>query len=193
MEFKEILISEYLNISSRLQSSHSEAIVLFTNADDAKMILGETIKLRQNRTWIGSDGWSTSDMVYQSLPYVPGKILGVTCKTIKMANFVSHVKEIINHPEISDGFLGHALKNESAPMSVNDTQNCITRKCLMDFIDNYNSYEPYTVYLAVKFISEAVQRIIKTNQIDFPLSLVRKFQPYLSSFYPKVFKLKLWF
>ncbi|XP_062863979.1 G-protein coupled receptor family C group 6 member A-like [Trichomycterus rosablanca] len=168
VEFKEIISDPSKDVDklgNLLQNSRAEAIVLFTNAENAQMILNKTITLGINRTWIGSDAWSTSNTML-NLPYIPGRILGITCKRNMMSDFVTYVKQIINQTRMSEGFL-KLLNDTSATMPVNDGQNCVSQKCLMDFIDKYDSYEPYTVYLAVKFISHALQSLLKSTNTDF--------------------------
>uniref|UniRef100_W5L1F0 G-protein coupled receptor family C group 6 member A n=2 Tax=Astyanax mexicanus TaxID=7994 RepID=W5L1F0_ASTMX len=182
VEFKEILPdnfsenrSEFIKLQRKLSSWRSEAIVLFTNPTNAKIIMQEVISADKSRTWIASDAWSTSQEIL-NLENLPdsASILGITCKSPDVPGF----SEYMSNLQITNtSFLYNLLSESSFRSEQTDdqncssltlnNQNCINKTSLINFINN-TSYEAYSVYMAVNIIAHGLKNISNYSQADFP-------------------------
>lgn len=189
-EFKIILpedfsqnVSKYTDIFKTLNSSRAEAIVLFTHDINAEIILKEAIKDGANRTWIASDAWSTSKRIL-NLDNLSksGRILGVTCKRENVSNFSEYMEQLINQSNENSSFFHNLLsktclteaKDQNCSSFASNTENltglnCISKKCLIDFIKQDRSYEPHSVYMAVNIVAQGLKSVLQEfNSTHFP-------------------------
>ncbi|KAL7873389.1 hypothetical protein AOLI_G00124600 [Acnodon oligacanthus] len=192
VEFKVILPADFsqnstfTELENTLANTRAEAIVLFTKETNAKVILKKAIMAGLNRTWIASDAWSTSKDILE-LEHLSkcGRIFGITCKRNKVPGFMEYMDGFTNQSNTSGSFF-HTLLSEnpfcstepqdqncssfaSNPVNQAGGQNCIFKKCLMDFIREDQSYEPYSIYMAVNVIAQGLESLLqKYNGTHFP-------------------------
>ncbi|XP_076834027.1 G-protein coupled receptor family C group 6 member A-like isoform X2 [Brachyhypopomus gauderio] len=187
VEFKEILPADFLSnnnfqedLKKKLNLWKSEAIVVFTQSSYVEVILKTTIALGINRTWIASDAWATSRELLSLVNLkLSGRILGITCKSNKVPGFVEYMNQFVNQNSTGASFFQKLLlkypfcpneEQDCASFASNPiNQSCVIKKCLMDFIEKYESYETYTVYMAVNIIAQALKILLQnTNSTRFP-------------------------
>ncbi|XP_036449716.1 G-protein coupled receptor family C group 6 member A-like [Colossoma macropomum] len=193
VEFKVILPADFsqnnstfTELEDALAKTRAEAIVLFTKETNAKIILKKAIKAGLNRTWIASDAWSTSkDILELENLSKCGRIFGITCKRNEVPGFMEYMDQFINQRNMSASFFHNLLSKNpfcstgpqdqncssfaSNPVNQAGGQNCINKKCLMDFIKEDESYEPYSVYMAVNVIAQGLKSLLqKYNGTHFP-------------------------
>ncbi|XP_017549834.1 G-protein coupled receptor family C group 6 member A-like isoform X1 [Pygocentrus nattereri] len=192
VEFKIILPADFSQNSTFTELEHTlaktraEAIVLFTKETNAMVILKKAIMAGLNRTWIASDAWSTSKDILE-LEHLSkcGRIYGVTCKRNEVPGFMEYMDQFINQSNTSGSFFHNLLSKNpfcstepqdqncssfaSKPVNQAGGQNCIYKKCLMDFIREDQSYEPYSIYTAVNVIAQGLESLLqKYNGTHFP-------------------------
>ncbi|XP_017549835.1 G-protein coupled receptor family C group 6 member A-like isoform X2 [Pygocentrus nattereri] len=199
VEFKIILPADFSQNSTFTELEHTlaktraEAIVLFTKETNAMVILKKAIMAGLNRTWIASDAWSTSKDILE-LEHLSkcGRIYGVTCKRNEVPGFMEYMDQFINQSNTSGSFFHNLLSKNpfcstepqdqncssfaSKPVNQAGGQNCIYKKCLMDFIREDQSYEPYSIYTAVNVIAQGLESLLqKYNGTHFPAWMVTQF------------------
>ncbi|XP_066510748.1 G-protein coupled receptor family C group 6 member A-like [Hoplias malabaricus] len=189
VEFKLILPADFSpshptlpEIRKNLRSWRSEAIVIFTEESNAKIILREAVNSGVNRTWIASDAWSNSlDILNLENLSKCGRIFGVTCKKNTVPGFLEYMEEFINQANTNGSFLSEspfcppgAKENLSCSSFVSDPenqrngQNCIEKTCLLGFFKKFESYEAYGVYMAVNIIAQGLKIVLQDyNGTDF--------------------------
>ncbi|KAI4872246.1 hypothetical protein NFI96_034396, partial [Prochilodus magdalenae] len=190
VEFKLILPADFsanhsmlTELEQILASSRAEAIVLFTKESNAMTVLEKAIKTKVKRTWIASDAWSTSqDILELKNLQECGKILGITCKRNKVPGFLEYMEDFITRSNTSFSFFHNFSSSPfcstgsqdqdcssftSDPVNQTGGQNCINKKCLIDFIKQDQSYESYSIYMAVNVIAQGLKSLLQ-NGTHFP-------------------------
>ncbi|XP_072546570.1 G-protein coupled receptor family C group 6 member A-like [Salminus brasiliensis] len=192
IEFKEILPADFsknhlvfTELQKKLSSWRAEAIVLFTKASNAKIILEEASSVNASRTWIASDAWSTAkDIINLDKLSNSVRILGITCKRHKVPGFSDYMTHFLNQENMNGSFFCNLLSlcpfcttqpnNQTCPLFASEAENMpykqhFNRTSLIDFIHQDESYEAYSVYMAVNVIAHGLKSLLENNNVThFP-------------------------
>lgn len=182
IDFVEILDGDFDRNTSKTQeklrellgmitNSSAEVIIMFTSDTNAAIILKGAINDKLNRTWIASDTWSTSTDI-SSMPGIQlaGQVFGFIFKKHEVPGFEDYVTSMFNATNSTSFLSGITLcsnkseenkrNNCSLTSSQTGSQQCLSLRCLISYIDQDESY---SIYLAVQVIVEGLRGLLKCD------------------------------
>ncbi|XP_030642341.1 G-protein coupled receptor family C group 6 member A-like [Chanos chanos] len=182
VEFKIVLPADFeknnatlSTVLDKIQNSYTEAIVIFTIEQNVRRIFEGAIERGINKTWIASDAWSTSKYVCK-MPNIQkvGRVIGVTIKRNKVPGFDEYLGHLASKENFNSTFLyeyltnysmcvGLSSQNPNGCLTSGSVKNCVDAQCLQNMYKQDESYEPHSIYLAVKVIAQALKNLLKCN------------------------------
>uniref|UniRef100_A0A8C2XSR3 G-protein coupled receptors family 3 profile domain-containing protein n=1 Tax=Cyclopterus lumpus TaxID=8103 RepID=A0A8C2XSR3_CYCLU len=154
------------DLMSKFNKSSAEAIILFTQEFNVRVILEAAIIHRLNRTWIATGSWSTSKLI-STLPGIErvGEIFGFISKRNEVPGFRDYVISMFNGT--SNTFLEyyqtHCASCSGTPEEDGEglcLPTCGDTSSLANYIDQDKSYN---IYLAVQVIARGLRSLLKCN------------------------------
>ncbi|XP_072136876.1 G-protein coupled receptor family C group 6 member A-like [Mobula birostris] len=152
--------------AEKIMNSSAKVMVAFLRSSAIKELLKILIDNQVNKTWIASDAWSNSRKVASMIQVEKvGTILGFMFKNGTIPNFNEYLKKLVTHPKNTDDFTREffSLSNNSYRSNVSQkctssqsTESCQYSKLTENINDAYN----YCVYLAIKAITHALQKVL---------------------------------
>ncbi|XP_030642074.1 G-protein coupled receptor family C group 6 member A-like [Chanos chanos] len=182
VEFKVVLPADFeknnaaLNtVLDKIQNSYTEAIVIFTHEHNVRRIFEGAIERGIRKTWIASDAWSTSKNI-SKMPNIQkvGRVIGVIIQRNKVPGFDDYLVHLASKKNFHSTFLyeylsnysmcvGLSSQNPNGCLSSGSVKNCVDAQCLQNMYKQDESYEPHSIYLAVKVIAQALKNLLKCN------------------------------
>ncbi|XP_072911575.1 G-protein coupled receptor family C group 6 member A-like [Hemitrygon akajei] len=147
--------------ADKIMNSSAEVMVAFIRSSDIKTLFEILIDYQVSKTWIASDAWSNSKNVASKIQAEQvGNILGFTFKNGTIPNFNEYLKKLVTHTTKSDDFTQEFfrdLKNNDSgsQMTESDQYSKIT--------ENINDAYNYCVYLTIKAITHALQKVLNCD------------------------------
>ena len=151
-----------------IRNSTAEAIILFTQESNVKLVLEAAIQRNLNRNWIASDTWSNSSEI-KELPGIKtiGSFFGIAFKSHVVAGFAEYVSSMVGKTTSNPLWEYHELNHppcssEQKKPHCSLTQNqCMDVTCLVRYIYWDLSLN---IYLAVEVIANALSRLMKCDR-----------------------------
>ncbi|XP_030642274.1 G-protein coupled receptor family C group 6 member A-like [Chanos chanos] len=182
VEFKIVLPADFeknnatlSTVLDKIQNSYTEAIVIFTHEHNVRRIFEGAIKRGIRKTWIASDAWSTSKNI-SKMPNIQkvGRVIGVIIERNKVPGFDDYLVHLASKKNFNSTFLyeyltnysmcvGLSSQNPNGCLSSGSVKNCVDAQCLQNMYKQDESYEPHSIYLAVKVIAQALKNLLKCN------------------------------
>uniref|UniRef100_A0A667ZJ21 G-protein coupled receptor family C group 6 member A n=1 Tax=Myripristis murdjan TaxID=586833 RepID=A0A667ZJ21_9TELE len=139
-----------------LRNSTAEAIILFTKGANVDVIMKAAIQNNLSRIWIGSDSWSTSTRIAEIKGiYKVGQVFGFISKRNEVPGFKDYVTSMFQgttNPFLEQYLSYYPRCNSSEKNSKNNcsltksqhgSKQCLDPRCLVNYIDQDESYNIY--------------------------------------------------
>ncbi|XP_038654722.1 G-protein coupled receptor family C group 6 member A-like [Scyliorhinus canicula] len=154
-----------------MKSTANVVIVFARRADIIKLF---TILIEQNVTkiWIASDSWSNARQVAR-IKHIEkiGTILGFTFKSGNIPNFNGYLKKLKTHPQddnkLTKDYIRFINKSGTNEPTWNDSNSKQNKTLTYDQIIESTTYG---VYLAIRAIVHALQRVLNCTQRNCDLN-----------------------